>query len=86
MNKIISKHHRNENIVGFCFNQVSTDAVGLFEKFKSTTLVKKMNLYSNKPGQVTKGGWHTKILNVKKDTNPVTGSRKARKQKDVTWS
>ena len=22
----------------------------------------------------------------KKDTNPVTGSRKARKQKDVTWS
>ena len=68
MNKIISKHHRNENIVGFCFNQVSTDAVGLFEKFKSTTLVRKMNLYSNKPGQVTKGGWHTKILNVKKDT------------------
>ena len=34
MNKIISKHHRNENIVGFCFNQVSTDAVGLFEKFE----------------------------------------------------
>ena len=26
------------------------------------------------------------VVNVKKDTNPVTGSRKARKQKDVTWS
>ena len=26
------------------------------------------------------------VGNVKKDTNPVTGSRKARKQKPVTWS
>jgi len=27
-----------------------------------------MNLYSNRSGQITKSGWHTKILNVKKDT------------------
>jgi hypothetical protein len=26
------------------------------------------------------------VVDVKKDTNPVTGSRKARKQKNVTWS
>ena len=26
------------------------------------------------------------VVEIKKDTNPVTGSRKARKQKPVTWS
>ena len=26
------------------------------------------------------------VVEIKKDTNPVTGSRKARTQKDVTWS
>ena len=26
------------------------------------------------------------VTEIKKDTNPVTGSRKARKQKPVTWS
>jgi len=26
------------------------------------------------------------VADIKKDTNPVTGSRKARKQKPVTWT
>ena len=26
------------------------------------------------------------VVEIKKDTNPVTGSRKTRKQKPVTWS
>ena len=27
-----------------------------------------MSLYSDLPGKLTRSGWHTKILNVRKDT------------------
>ena len=68
MNKTINKYQKNRDIVGFCFNQVSNEYRNLFDRIKSSDVVKKMNLYSNHPGQITKSGWHTKILNVKKDT------------------
>ena len=68
MNKTIKKYHKNKNVVGFCFNQVGNLHTSLFEKIKTSKFVKKINLYSNNPGQITKSGWHTKILNVKKDT------------------
>lgn len=68
MNNTLKKYQQNPNIVGFCFNQVSNEYPNLLDRIKSSDLVKKMNLYSNIPGQITKSGWHTKILNVKKDT------------------
>lgn len=68
MNKTIKKYQQNPDIVGFCFNQVSNKHPNLFDKIKSSDVVKKINLYSNRPGQITKSGWHTKILNVRKDT------------------
>jgi GT2 family glycosyltransferase len=68
MNKIVKKYQQNANIVGFCFNQVSNEYPNLLDRIKSSDVVKKLNLYSNSPGQITKSGWHTKILNVKKDT------------------
>ena len=68
MNKTIKKYQQNPDIVGFCFNQVSNEHPNLFDKIKSSDVVKKINLYSNRPGQITKSGWHTKILNVRKDT------------------
>ena len=36
-------------------------------KILKKRLIKKLSLYSDSPGKVTKSGWHTKILNVKKD-------------------
>jgi len=68
MNKTVKKYQQNSNIVGFCFNQVSNECPNLLDRIKISDVVKKMNLYSNSPGQITKSGWHTKILNVKKDT------------------
>ena len=68
MNKTVKKYQQNPNIVGFCFNQVSNEYPNLLDRIKSSDVVKKMNLYSNLSGQITKSGWHTKILNVKKDT------------------
>jgi hypothetical protein len=68
MNKTVLKYQKNPNIVGFCFNQVRKEHPNLFEKIKNSEIVSRFNLYSKYPGQITKGGWHTKILNVKKDT------------------
>ena len=39
------------------------------DSVKSSKIVEKLGLYSNYPGQLTKGAWHTKILNVKNDIN-----------------
>ena len=68
MDRTVKKYQQNPNIVGFCFNQVSNEYPNLLDRIKSSDVVKKMNLYSNRSGQITKSGWHTKILNVKKDT------------------
>jgi len=67
MDALIKKNETHNLVAGFCFNQINNDQNSLFERFKSNNFIKKMNLYSDLPGQVTKSGWHTKILNVKKD-------------------
>lgn len=67
MEKIIKKNKNNDMLVGFCFNQIENRKISLFEKIKTSKLLKKINLYSDLPGKVTNSGWHTKILNVKKD-------------------
>ena len=67
MEKIVKKNKYNDKIVGFCFNQTERRKESLFEKLKATKFLKKINLYSDLPGTVTNSGWHTKILNVKKD-------------------
>ena len=68
MNKTIFKYSKNNEIIGFGFNQINSSKDNFFEKIKKSILIKVVNLYSDKPGQVTKGGWHTKILNLKEDT------------------
>ena len=67
MNKTILKYSKNNQIIGFGFNQINSLNNSFFEKIKQSNFIKKINLYSDKPGQVTKGGWHTKILNLKED-------------------
>jgi len=64
MNKTINK---NIMISGYGFNQVALIKKDIFERIKNSNFVKSIHLYSSSPGRVTKGGWHTKILNIKKD-------------------
>ena len=67
MNKTINKYKNNTYIVGFGFNQVNNNKNTLIEKIKKNKFFENINLYSSIPGKVTKSGWHTKILNLKKD-------------------
>ena len=64
MNKTINK---NIMISGYGFNQVALIKKDIFERIKNSNFVKSIHLYSSSPGRVTRGGWHTKILNIKKD-------------------
>ena len=68
MNKIIENYTLNDEVGGFGFNQVQKDInKNFFEKIKNSKFINFFGLYSNKPGKVLKSGWHTKILNVKKN-------------------
>lgn len=64
MDKTIKK---NIMISGYGFNQVALIKEDIFERIKNSNFVKSIHLYSSSPGRVTRGGWHTKILNIKKD-------------------
>jgi glycosyltransferase involved in cell wall biosynthesis len=64
MNNIINLYKKNDNISGFGFNLITRKEKNLLDIFKTSTFVKIINLYSNKPGVVTKSGWHTKVSNL----------------------
>jgi hypothetical protein len=64
MNKTIKS---NVKASGYGFNQVASSKDNFVEWLKKTKLVKFMNLYDSNSGKLTKGGWHTKILNVRED-------------------
>jgi len=68
MNKTIQNYYNDTNVIGFGFNQIQLINDSFFERLKKSKFIEKINLYSGEPGFVTRGGWHTKILNVKKDT------------------
>jgi hypothetical protein len=57
----------NLNTSGYGFNQVTPLTDDFIECLKKTKLIKLINLYDMRPGKLTKGGWHTKIQNIKKD-------------------
>jgi len=68
MNKIIQKYALIDKIGGFGFNQIQNKInKNFFEKIKNSKYINFIGLYSNEPGKVLKSGWHTKILNVKKN-------------------
>ena len=68
MNKIIEKYTLNDEVGGFGFNQMQKDInKNFFERIKKSKFINFFGLYSDKPGKVLKSGWHTKILNVKKN-------------------
>ena len=53
----------------FAFNLVSSQKKTFLEKFKKLIFFKKFSLYSDDPGEVSDSGWHTRILNLKKNTS-----------------
>ena len=68
MHKVIKKYKNNSYISGFGFNQIQNfQEENLFEKVKTSNFFNYFGLYSSKPGKLLKSGWHTKILNVKRD-------------------
>ena len=67
MNKLISKNINQDQVAAFGFNQIQVENINLLEKLKKSKLAKIFSLYAKKPGTVTSSGWHTKILNLKKD-------------------
>ena len=69
MNKVIVKYLSIKEIGGFGFNQMQKQICkNFFEKIKNNKVINRIGLYSNKPGKVLRSGWHSKILNVKKNT------------------
>ena len=69
MNKVVLKYLTIKEIGGFGFNQIQNQTKkNFFEKVKNCRIINFIGLYANKPGKVLRSGWHSKILNVKKNT------------------
>lgn len=68
MNKIINKYKKDTSIGCFGFNQIQNKyKENLIDKLKYSDVINFLGIYSSRPGTVLKSGWHTKILNVKKN-------------------
>lgn len=57
----------NSNIVGIGFNPIVKNKKNFFESIKKSFLFKCLGIYDSRPGAVVHSGWHTKIINVKKN-------------------
>lgn len=75
--QLVSKSFHEMNIAierkskiydAYGFNLTSKKKSSFFEKLKNTKIFKVLSLYSNHPGEVLSSGWHTKIVNLKKNT------------------
>ena len=58
----------NLNYNGYMFNLISKSKKNFFEKLKKSNISRIIGLYENNVGKVLPSGWHTKIENVKRDT------------------
>ena len=67
MSKTVDLYANDNRISGFGFNLIVNKKNFFLDVIKHSCLVKLINLYSNKPGVVTKSGWHTIVCNIKSD-------------------
>ena len=67
MDECINKYGGDSNIGGFGFNQSEDIKYSFSDKFKNIGLVRYLEIYPSMPGKIAKSGWHSKILNLKKD-------------------
>ena len=67
MDECIDKYGEDSDIGGFGFNQTEDIKFSFFDKLKKTGLIRYLDIYPSAPGKIAKSGWHSKILNLKKD-------------------
>ena len=65
MNKTINLYAKDNSISGFGFNLITNKKKTFIDLIKSSYIIKLIHLYSDKPGVVTKSGWHTIVSNIK---------------------
>lgn len=58
---------KNKNYSGYGFN-LMIRGTSWIELLKTNKVFNNLNLYSNKPGKVSQSGWHSKAINLKKNT------------------
>ena len=76
--KIIDKFISNNlKSIGYGFNLIEKDKSDFLEKIKKNKFFIKNKLYDLEPGIVCQNGWHTKLVNVKKDCNTMWLSTQA---------
>lgn len=69
MNKLINKYSTDKSLAGFGFNMKSKiKKRRLIEKIQKNKFIQLLGLYSDYPGKIMKSGWHTRIVNLSKDT------------------
>ena len=67
--KIMKKYiNNNKKYSGIGFNLIIKDTNQFFEKFKRNKFFKMLGVYDYSEGKVTDSGWHTKAINLKKNT------------------
>jgi glycosyltransferase involved in cell wall biosynthesis len=64
MNKTVNLYKKNNSISGFGFNLITNKKKTFLDLIKSSYIIKLINLYSDRPGVVTKSGWHTIVSNI----------------------
>ncbi len=64
MNIFIKK---NPNNLGYSFNLIQKESISFLEKIKKSNFFTENGFYDNRPGVVCENGWHTKLVNAKKD-------------------
>ena len=67
MNKTIENNSKNENIIGYGFNQIQNKNLNSLSEKVKKIFFKILNLYPDLPGRVALSGWQSKILNIKND-------------------
>jgi glycosyltransferase involved in cell wall biosynthesis len=58
---------KNKDYSGYGFN-LMIRGTSWVEPLKTNKVFNNLNLYSNKPGKVSQSGWHSKAINLKKNT------------------
>ncbi len=59
---------KKNDYIGYSFNLSEKKNYSIFDKLKKSKLSKKLGIYDNRIGRVSPSGWHSKIMNVKKNT------------------
>lgn len=67
MDKFIN-NKKIKRIIAYSFNHYLKTKNNLIEKIKISKISNLLSLYSKKPGIVMNSGWHTKIINLKRNT------------------